>query len=140
MVLRYSRYLVIRPGIPKDKPSIEAHQRYIRSSFFAGRDWPSLEAMAADAVRWCAEVAAQRRPRVLEGRTPAGVFAAEEAAALLPLPRTGFELAAWSRPKVAPDAHATVGKTLSSLPYKLIGRQLAAPATRTVLRFFADAH
>ncbi len=124
---------------PKDKPSIEAHQRYIRSSFFAGRDWPSLEAMAADAVRWCAEVAAQRRPRVLEGRTPAGVFAAEEAAALLPLPRTGFELAAWSRPKVAPDAHAKVGKTLYSLPYKLIGRQLDARATGTVVEFFADA-
>ena len=35
---------------PKDKPSIEAHQRYIRSSFFAGRQWPSAEAMAADAA------------------------------------------------------------------------------------------
>ncbi len=29
-----------------------------------------LEAMAADAVRWCTDVAGQRRPRVLEGRTP----------------------------------------------------------------------
>ena len=123
---------------PRDKAVIEAHQRYIRSSFFAGRGWPSLEAMAAAAARWCAEVAAQRRPRALEGRTVAEVFAAEEAPALAPLPRVPFELAAWSRPKVAPDAHAKVGRTLYSLPYKLIGQQLDARATPHVVEFFAD--
>ena len=62
--------------------------------------------MAADAVRWCAEVAARRRPRALEGRTPAEVFAAGAAPALLALPQLPVVLAAWSRPKVAPDAHA----------------------------------
>jgi transposase len=123
---------------PTDKPSVEAHQKYIRSSFFAGRDWPSLEAMAADAVRWCEQVAGQRRPRALEGRAPAGVFAAEEAPVLLPLPATAFELAAWSRPKVAPDAHAKVGRTLYSLPYRLIGQRLDARATGTLVEFFAD--
>src|SRR6266567_1309384 len=124
---------------PKDKPAIEACQRYIRSSFFAGRDWPGLEAMAADAGRWCAEVAAQRRPRALEGRTPAEVFAAEEAAALLPLPGAPFELAAWSRPKVAPDAHAKVGRTLYSVPCRLIGERLDARATAAVVEFYLDA-
>jgi len=123
---------------PKDKPAIEAHQRYIRSSFFAGRDWVSLEAMAADAVRWCAEVAARRRPRALEGRTPAEVFAAGEAPALLALPQLPSGLAAWSRPKVAPDAHAKVGRTLYSLPYRLIGVQLDARATPRVVEFFLD--
>jgi hypothetical protein len=122
----------------RDKAAIEAHQRYIRSSFFAGRDWVSLEAMAADAVRWCAEVAARRRPRALEGRTPAEVFAAGEAPALLALPQLPSELAAWSRPKVAPDAHAKVGRTLYSLPYRLIGVQLDARATPRVVEFFLD--
>jgi len=123
---------------PKDKPAIEAHQRYIRSSFFAGRDWPSLEAMAAGAAIWCEQVAAHRRPRALEGRTPAEVFGAEEARALLPLPGAAFELAAWSRPRVAPDAHAKVGRTLYSVPYKLIGQQLDARAAGAVVEFFAD--
>ncbi len=90
---------------PRDKATIEAHQRYIRSSFFAGRDWPSLAAMAADAERLVLQVAGQRRPRALEGRTVLEVFAAEEAGALLPLPDAPFEAATWSRPKVAPDAH-----------------------------------
>ena len=123
---------------PRDKPSVEAHQRYIRSSFFAGRDWASLEAMAAGAVAWCTEVAACRRPRALEGRTVGEVFTAEEQAALLPLPQVPFELATWSRPKVAPDAHAKVGRTLYSLPYRLIGQQLDARATPRLVEFFAD--
>jgi transposase len=123
---------------PRDKATIEAHQRYIRSSFFAGRGWASLAAMQADAVRWCTEVAAQRRPRALEGRTVAEVFAAEEAPALAPLPRMPFEVAAWSRPAVAPDAHAKVGRTLYSVPYRLIGRQLDARATGTIVEFYDD--
>src|SRR5207253_1173171 len=56
---------------PRDKAVIEAHQRYIRSSFFAGRSWGSLAAMTADAETWCTQVAGQRRPRPLEGRTVA---------------------------------------------------------------------
>jgi len=124
---------------PKDKPSIEAHQRYIRSSFFAGRDWASLEAMAADAPRWCEHVAGRRTPRALEGRTPAELFAAEEAAALLPLPADPFELASWSRPKIGPDAHAKVGRTLYSVPYKLIGQHLDARAAGAVVEFYLDA-
>ncbi len=71
---------------PRDKATIEAQQRYIRSSFFAGRSWASLAAMTAGAETWCRAVAGQRRPRPLEGRTVAEVFAAEEAPALLPLP------------------------------------------------------
>ena len=114
---------------PRDKAVIEAHQRYIRSSFFAGRSWASLAAMTADAEAWCVQVAGQRRPRPLEGRTVAEVFAAEEAPALLPLPEQPFEPATWSRPKVAPDAHVIVGRTLYSVPYRLIGKRLDARAT-----------
>src|SRR5207237_1856833 len=118
--------------------SIEAHQRYIQSSFFAGRSWGSLAAMTADAVTWCVQVAGQRRPRPLEGRTVAEVFAAEEAPALGPLPEVAFEAATWSRPKVAPDAHVTVGRTLYSVPYRLIGKRLDARATAAMVQFFLD--
>jgi hypothetical protein len=123
---------------PRDKATIEAHQRYIRSSFFAGRDWPSLAAMAADAARWSSEVAGQRRPRALEGRTVLEVFAAEEAGALLPLPDAPFEPATWSRPKVAPDAHVIAGRTLYSVPYRLIGKRLDVRATSAAVEFYLD--
>jgi transposase len=127
-----------RVAHPKDKPRVEAVQRYIRSSFFAGREWATLAAMVADARRWSGEVAGRRTPRVLEGRTPAEVFAAEEAPAMLPLPAVPFELARWSRPKVGPDAHAKVGRTLYSLPYRLIGVHVDARATAATVQFFLD--
>ncbi len=128
-----------RVAKPKDKPRIEAVQRYIRSSFFAGRDFVSVTAMVADARRWSAEVAGRRTPRALEGRTPLEVFGADEAGALLPLPVTPFELARWSRPKVGPDAHAMVGRTLYSLPWRLIGVRLDARATPATVQFFVDS-
>ena len=83
-------------------------------------------------------MAGRRTPRALEGRTPLEVFDAEEAGALQPLPVVPFELARWSRPKVGPDAHAKVGRTLYSLPYRLIGRHLDARATAATVQFFSD--
>jgi transposase len=127
-----------RVGKPKDKPRIEAVQGYIRASLFTGREFPSLPAMVADARRWCVEVAGRRTPRALEGRTPLEVFGADEADALLPLPVVPFELATWSRPKVGPDAHAKVGRTLYSLPYRLIGVRLDVRATAATVQFFVD--
>jgi hypothetical protein len=82
------------------------------------------------------EVAGKRTPRILEGRTPHEVFLAEEADVLLPLPVVPFELATWSHPKVAPDAHAKVGRTLYSLPFRLIGQRLDAKATGQLVQFF----
>jgi transposase len=125
-----------RVAHPKDKPRIESVQKYIRTSFFAGRDFASRGAMMAEARRWCEEVAGRRTPRALEGRTPLEVFGAEEAGALLPLPATPFELATWSRPKVGPDAHARVGRTLYSLPWRLIGTHVDARATVATVQFF----
>jgi transposase len=123
---------------PKDKPRIEAVQLYVRRSFFAGRDFASLAEMVAEAKRWSATVAGRRTPRVLEGRTPVQVFDAEEAGALLPLPVVPFELARWSRPKVGPDAHAKVGRTLYSLPYRLIGRHVDTRATNLRVEFYLE--
>jgi transposase len=127
-----------RVAKPKDKPRIESVQLYIRRSFFAGRDFASMAAMVADARRWSAEVAGGRTPRALEGRTPLQVFDEVEAGALQPLPMVPFELARWSRPKVGPDAHAKVGRTLYSLPYRLIGQRLDARATAASVQFFAN--
>ena len=123
---------------PKDKPRIEANQRYIRSSFFTGREFSDLDVMTKEATRWCEEVAGRRTPRALEGRTPREVFGAVEAGALLALPVVPFELARWYRPAVGPDAHAKVGRCLYSVPYRLIGKRLDARETYLLVQFFLD--
>jgi hypothetical protein len=106
---------------PRDKAVIEAHQRYIRSSFFAGRSWPSPAAMTADAEVWCVQVAGQRRARPLGGRTVAEVFAPRRRRtdwADLPEHKAGFFMRtpAWcaSQAAIAGPACATViGELLS---------------------------
>ena len=55
---------------------------------------------------------------------------AVEAAELNPLPRTVFVLASWSRATVGPDIHVKVGKSLYSVPWRLIGQQGRRPRHR----------
>ena len=70
-------------------------------------------------------------------RPSPGVFDAEEADALLPLPRQAFELAKWTTPKVGPDIHIKVGKALYSVPWPNIGRTVdAREGVRTVEVYF----
>jgi transposase len=127
-----------RVAHPKDKPRIESVQGYIRRGFYAARDFASIEQMVAEARRWSLQVAGRRTPRALEGRTPTEVFSTEEAGVLLPLPDVPFELARWSRPKVAPDAHVKVGKTFYSAPFRLIGHHLDARSTSETVRLYLN--
>lgn len=123
---------------PKDKPRVERPMPYIRDSFWRGRDFASLAQMQTDAVVWCRDVAGQRSHRSLEGAAPASVFLALEAPTLGPLPRERFELAAWSRPKVASDCHVKVGKALYSVPWRLIGQHVDARLSDRLVEVFVD--
>src|SRR5260370_34357185 len=96
--------------------------------------------MHAEAERWSAEVAGQRSCRPLDGAAPSAVFAAAEKDALSPLPKDPFVLAEWSRCKVGPDIHVKVGRTLYSVPWKLIGQALDAPSTATMVQLFSGGH
>ncbi len=127
-----------RAGKPKDKPRVERPMPYVRDSFWRGREFTSLEQMQAEAVRWCTEVAGRRSCRPLGGAAPAVVFAATEAGALTALPTRPFELASWSRPKVGPDIHIKVGKTLYSVPWTLIGSHVDVRATPAAVQVFSD--
>lgn len=123
---------------PRDKPRVERPMPYVRDSFWRGRAFDSLAAMQTAALRWCDEVAGARACRPLEGAAPGSVFAALEQPALLPLPARPFELAAWSRPKVGPDIHIKVGKTLYSVPWRWIGQHVDARATATTVQIFHE--
>jgi transposase len=121
---------------PKDKPRVERPIPYVRDSFFAGRDFPSLVAMQHAAEVWCLQVAGRRACRPLGGAQPLQVFQASEQPALLPLPTQPFELAAWSTPKVHPDCHVTVAGALYSVPWQYVGRCMDARATARLVELF----
>ena len=109
---------------------------YVRDSFWRGREFISLTEMQQAAVVWSRDVAGTRACRPLDGAAPAAVFTAVEADALQPLPRQVFVPAAWSTPKIGPDLHAKVGKTLYSVPWQHIGQRLDARETAMVVQFF----
>ena len=119
---------------PKDKPRVERPMPYVRDSYWRGRTFATLEGMQADAVRWCQEVAGARSCRPLDGAAPAVVFAAVEAPALAALPATPFVLATWATGKVGPDIHVKVGAALYSVPWRLIGQQVHARSTATMVQ------
>jgi transposase len=89
---------------PKDKPRVERPIPYVRDSFFAGRDFASLQAMQQAAVTWSLEVAGRRACRPLGGAQPLVVFQATEQPALLGLPLEPYELAAWATRRSRPTA------------------------------------
>ncbi len=121
---------------PRDKAQVERPMPYVRDSFWRGREFGSVKQMQAAALAWCVEVAGQRVCRPLGGASPLSVFTAVEQPALLPLPVRSFELASWSTPKVGPDIHVKVGKTLYSVPWRLIGQHVDARETWDTVQIF----
>jgi hypothetical protein len=121
---------------PRDKPRVERPMPYVRDSLWRGRQFASLSQMQAAAVDWCRQVAGRRACRPLDGAAPAAVFAAAEADTLTPLPAKPFVLATWSTGKVGPDIHVKVGKSLYSVPWRLIGQRLDARETWTAVQLF----
>ncbi len=118
---------------PKDKPRVERQMPYVRDSMWRGRTWVGVGDMQSGGIRWCTDVAGVRSHRSLQGASPLSVFEAVEASALIGLPTEPFELASWSSPKVGPDCHVKVAKTLYSVPWAHIGSRVDARETdRTV--------
>jgi transposase len=121
---------------PRDKAQVERPMPYVRDSFWRGRDFTSEQHMQTAALAWCHDVAGQRACRPLDGASPLSVFTAVEAPVLGALPVRSFVLATWSTPRVGPDIHAKVGKTIYSVPWRLIGQQVDARETWTTVQFF----
>lgn len=127
-----------RPLHPKDKPGVVRPMPYIRDSFWSGRSFTALDHMQAEALTWARETAGRRQCRPLQGAAPLAVFEAAEAEALLPLPETPFVLAKWSTATVGPDIHIKVGRTLYSVPWKLMGRRVDVRSTATMVQVFHE--
>lgn len=123
---------------PKDKPRVERPMPYIRDSFWAGRDFTSLEQMQDAALRWATEVYGQHRHRGLDGITPWAMFEAVERSALAPLPVRPFESVQYSVGTVAPDCHVKAGKAFYSVPWRLLGQKVTVRAAGDIVQVFHD--
>jgi hypothetical protein len=126
-----------RVGHPKDKPRVERMVPYVRDSFWAGRNFLSLEEINAAAEVWSVEVAGRRIHGTTRKR-PFDVFQDVEAPTLLALPTEPFELASWERPLVHPDCHARTADALYSVPHRYVGHHLDARITANRVEFYLN--
>jgi len=121
---------------PKDKPRVERPMPYIRDSFWRGRAWHSLDQMQTAATLWSTTIAGRRPHRGLEGAAPVTMFDAVSRPVMRALPHHRFEIAVWSRPKVASDCHISVAGVLYSVPWRYLGRQLDVRLTERRVEVF----
>lgn len=124
-----------RIGTPTDKPRVERVVPYVRTNFFAGEEFADLADVRARAERWCTETAGMRIHGTTQCR-PAEAFRAEEAALLLPVPATAFDIPRWSEPKVHRDFHVEVDKALYSAPHRLVGHRLKARSDSVTVKLY----
>ena len=94
--------------------------------------------MQAEALRWTTEVYGVHKHRGLDGQTPASVFTALEADALIPLPPRPFEPVIYTIGRVAPDCHVKSGKALYSVPWRLMGQHATVRTAGDVVQIFCN--
>lgn len=125
------------PYAPKKKGKVESAVKYVKSSFFAGRDEQDVSRVATELARWV-EVIADQRVHGTTQRRPAEVFAETERAHLRALPARPYEVVLFREAKVHTDTHVAFDGRLYSVPWRLVGRRVWLRATETSVTIYCD--
>jgi hypothetical protein len=95
----------------QDKPRVERVVPCVRENFFRGEDFLDLADAQHRVQSWCATTAGMRMHGTTAQR-PAEHFAATEAALLLCVPTTPYDMPIFTTAKVARDHHIEVARGL----------------------------
>lgn len=128
----------VDPTPPYDAPKkgkVESAVKYVKRSFFAGREKGDVTEVRVALARWVDEVA-DRRVHGTTHCVPQEVFESEERAALLALPARPYEPVIWKEVKVHPDTHVVFERRLYSAPWRLMGANLWLRATPSTVEIY----
>jgi transposase len=121
---------------PRDKARVENQVPFVRERWFAGETFSDdIKLLRVAATRWSKDVAGARIHGTTR-RVPREVFEAEERSFLLPAPDAPFDVPRWTEPKVHPDHHVQVARSLYSVPTRYIGKRLHARADKKTVRLY----
>lgn len=115
------------PGRGNEKGRTERAIRYVRGSFFAGREVTCLDTLNAEAATWCREVADLRRWPDDRERTVAEAFE-QERNTLLALPDDRFPCSERVAVAVGKQPYVRFDRNDYSVPHELVRQQLAVVA------------
>jgi transposase len=122
-----------------EKGRVERTIRYIRDSFFAGRELRDLKSANAELLRWVTEVANQRPWPDDRGRTVASVFA-DEVPRLLTLPEHDHDVTHRREVRSGKVPYVRFDLNDYSIPFALAGRPLTLVATEDEVRIIDGAN
>lgn len=128
------------PRSPQKKGKVERDVRYVSGNFLA--TWKSIDIDEDRKAlrRWLSEVADQRRHGTT-GRRPIELFEEQERAALLPLPRSRYELVVWKPARLHSDSHVQVDGAFYSAPWPLLHQVLwVRSSAHSVSIYHQDQH
>jgi hypothetical protein len=119
-----------------EKGRVERAIQYVRSSFFAARNWSDLDDLNAQAQQWCEGVAADRR---CPGDTTLSVREAfaQERSTLLALPPTDYPTDERQPVAIGKTPYARFDGNDYSVPHTHVRRTLVAVASLQQVRLFA---
>src|ERR1700758_2801754 len=122
-----------------EKGRVERAIRYVRDSFFAGRAVSDVDTLNAQAVEWCASIAADRRCPGQEAKSVAEVFA-EEAPHLLPPPDHPYPLIEQVAVKAGKTPYVRFDLNDYSIPHTQVRRWLTVLADPAEVRVADGQH
>lgn len=124
---------VAAPARGNEKGRVERAIRYIRGSFFAGREVTDLDTLNAQAGAWCRDIADARRWPDDRERTVAEVFA-EERPSLLSLPDDRFPCVERVPVPVGKRPYVRFDRNDYSVPHELVRQELVVVADLQTVR------
>lgn len=116
-----------------EKGRCERAIRFIRTSFFEGREWTDLADLNKQAHEWCVTTAAERKWVEDRNQTVGQTFEIEKKS-LLPLPDDHFPAHDMTVIRVGKTPYARYDLNLYSIPHKYVGRSLTVAATLDTVR------
>lgn len=122
-----------RPGRGNEKGRVERAIQYLRTSFFAARQWRDVDDLNAQFKRWRECVAHQRH---VPGRPGLRVFEAldQERKVLLPLPMHPFETDLVRVVRSGKTPYVRFDRNLYSIPHNKVRQSLTLVAGRDMVR------
>jgi transposase len=122
-----------KPARGNEKGRVERTIRYVRDSFFAAREFTTLEQLNAEARKWCQMIAAQRKWPQDRERTVQEVWD-EEKAKLRKLPDDDFQAAHRILTTVGKTPYVRFDKNDYSVPHSHVRQNVVIVATDRSVR------
>lgn len=124
----------VAPARGNEKGRVERAIRYVRESFFAAREWSSVEELNTQAEQWMTTIAADRLWRKGGIHSRVGDAFSHERARLMPLPDSPFETAERTEVHVGKTPYVRFDLNDYSVPYQYVRRTLTVVATLEQVR------